>query len=60
MKLFTKYFFNFTSGKFAIVSALNIEQATIIAQAQQIEKGNTYKIKSIKDYETGKTLWSIN
>ncbi len=48
---FTTYKITFTTGKVETVSALCSEEAMIIAQANQIQKGNSYYVVRVERVE---------
>lgn len=46
---FTNYRITFTTGEIEIVKALGRGEAGILAQANQIRKGNIYEIQNIEE-----------
>lgn len=48
---YTKYTVTFDTGQVEVIAALCIVEATILAQARQIEKGNCYNVVRVERNE---------
>lgn len=55
----TEYKVIFITGKTEFEYAFGYREAIILAQANQIKKGNDYTVSQVINVETGQIAWSI-